>query len=105
MHGSKFMWITCVPLVWLVIVTFSAATQKIFSDNPAIGFLAQARKLTGQAAFNARLDAIVCAILLFLVAAILIDSVRVWAGIPRGTREARIAEAPFVLSQLRAEEL
>jgi carbon starvation protein len=105
MHGAKYMWITCVPLVWLVIVTFTAATQKIFSDNPAIGFLAQARRVAGQQAFNARLDAIVCTILLFLVAAILIDSLRVWAGILRGTREARIAEAPFVLSQLRAEEL
>jgi carbon starvation protein len=105
MHGAKYLWITCVPLVWLVIVTFTAAWQKIFSDNPAIGFLAQARKVTGQQAFNAQLDAIVCGILLFLVAAILVDSVRIWSGILRGTREARIAEAPFVLSQLRAEEL
>src|SRR5208283_3352726 len=25
MHGAKYMWITCVPLAWLVIVTFTAA--------------------------------------------------------------------------------
>jgi len=105
MHGPRFMWITCVPLVWLVIVTFTAATQKIFSPSPAIGFLEQARRLTGQAAFNARLDAIVCGVVLVLVAAILLDSIRIWTGIIRGTRPARIAEAPFVLSQLRAEEL
>ena len=24
MHGAKYMWITCVPLVWLVIVSFTA---------------------------------------------------------------------------------
>ena len=40
-----------------------------------------------------------------MVAIILIDSLRVWIGIFRGTREARVVEAPFVLSQLRAEEL
>ena len=119
MHGPKFMWITCAPLVWLVTVTFTAAWQKIFSPVPAIGFLAQADRLEaalrdGTAAnaatsriliFNARLDAVVCGILLVLVAAILLDSLRVWTGILRGTREARVCEAPFVLSQLQAEEL
>ena len=45
MHGSKFMWITCVPLAWLVVVTFTAAIQKIFSPIPAIGFLAQADRM------------------------------------------------------------
>src|SRR5687767_12591708 len=119
MHGPKFMWITCAPLVWLLTVTFTAAWQKIFSPIPAIGFLAQAERLeasllAGTAAnaavtkiliFNARLDAAVCGILLALVALILVDSIRIWTGIIRGTREARIVEAPFVLSQLRAEEL
>ena len=47
----------------------------------------------------------ICGILLVLVAAILADSLRIWIGILRGTREARIQEAPFVMSQLRAEEL
>jgi carbon starvation protein len=55
--------------------------------------------------FNARLDAAICGILLVLVATILVDSLRLWAGILRGTRPAEISEAPFVLSQLRAEEL
>ena len=55
--------------------------------------------------FNARLDAAVCGVLMVLVATILLDSLRVWIGILRGTREAHISEAPFVMSQLRAEEL
>jgi carbon starvation protein len=119
MRGPRYMWITCVPLAWLVTVTFTAAWQKIFSPVPAIGFLAQADRLeaalragTGANAattrvliFNARLDAAICGVLLLLVAVILVDSLRVWIGILRGTREARISEAPFVLSQLRAEEL
>jgi carbon starvation protein len=119
MHGPKFMWITCVPLAWLVLVTFTAAFQKIFSPVPAIGFLAQADLMessvragtvansaaTAALIFNARLDAVVCGVLLVLVAVILLDSVRVWYGILRGTREAQVCEAPFVMSQLRAEEL
>ncbi len=121
MHGARFLWITSVPLGWLLVVTFSAAWQKIFSPIPAIGFLAQAGKLenalrtgaltaakaaeTRTLIFNARLDAAVCGIFLVLVATILLDSVRVWVGILRGSREATVREAPFVLSQLRAEEL
>ena len=45
MHRAKYMWITCVPLAWLVSVTFTAGWQKIFSPVPAIGFLAQADQL------------------------------------------------------------
>jgi carbon starvation protein len=55
--------------------------------------------------FNARLDAALCGILLLMVATILLDSFRVWYGILRGTHAARVAEAPFVISRLRAEEL
>jgi carbon starvation protein len=121
MHRSRFMWITCVPLAWLVTVTFTAAGQKLFSSDPRIGFLAQADGLAaalqaGQVAaarvaetqsliFNARMDAMVCGLFLILVTTILIDSVRIWVGILRGTREARVTETPFVLSRLRPEEL
>src|SRR5215813_740235 len=45
MHRARYMWVTCVPLVWLVIVTFTASCEKIFSPLPRIGFLAQASQL------------------------------------------------------------
>jgi carbon starvation protein len=119
MHGAKYMWITCVPMVWLVSATFTAAWQKIFSPIPAIGFLAQADQLeaalhAGHAAgaaatrtliFNARLDAGVCGLFMVLVAVILADSVRVWAGILLGNGDRRVHEAPFVTSRLQTEEL
>jgi carbon starvation protein len=111
-HGARFMWVTAVPLVWLVVVCFTAGWQKIFSPLPALGFLAQADQLaagpqtssTAALIINARLDAAVTGIFLVLVATILIDSVRVWAGILGGTREAKTTETPFVPSAL-AEEL
>ncbi len=113
MHGAKFMWITCAPLVCLVTITFTAAWEKIFSPVPAIGLLAQAGSLaagpqtsaTAALIFNARLDAAICGLLLILVAVILADSLRVWYGILTGTRDSRVIEAPFVPSRLRPEEL
>ena len=119
MHGAKYLWITCVPLVWLVSATFAAAWQKIFSPIPAVGFLAQADRLeaalrAGKSAnaavtetliFNARLDALVCGVFLVLVTIILLDSIRIWAGILTGSRESTVSEAPFVVSDLRPEEL
>ena len=102
-------------------MTFSASYEKIFSDQPRIGFLAQAGQLqdalnAGKVAadqiaatqtqiFNARLDAVVCGIFIVLVALILIDSIRVWAGVLRGTRTATVTESPFIPTQLRPEEI
>ena len=54
--------------------------------------------------FNARLDAAITGLFVVMVAMILIDSVRIWAGILRGTRSARVVESPFVLSRLSPEE-
>jgi len=47
----------------------------------------------------------VCGVFMVLVAVILVDSLRVWTGILRGSRTAKVEEAPFVLSQLVPEEL
>jgi carbon starvation protein len=121
MHRARYMWVTCMPLVWLMIVTFTATYEKIFSPLPRIGFLAQASGLeaamqagkiaaekvaeTQTMIFNAKLDAAICGIFAVLVAMILVDSIRLWIGILRGTRQARVEESPFVLSQLRPEEV
>ena len=121
MHRAKYMWITCLPLAWLVIVTFTAGYQKIFSPLPRLGFLAQASKLQAELdagtvaaaqvgdvqalIFNNRLDAFMCGLFLVLVTVILIDSVRNWIGILRGVRDARVIEAPYVVSRLRGDEV
>jgi carbon starvation protein len=121
MHGARYVWITGLPLVWLVIVCFTAGYQKIFSDQPRLGFLADAARLqsaldagtiaagkvaeTNGQIFNDRLDAVVCGMFLVLVLLILADSLRVWYGILSGSKQARLEESPFVLTQLRPEEL
>jgi len=113
MRGLKYTWVTGVPLAWLVIVTFTAGWQKIFSPLPRVGFLAHAALLdrgartaeSARLAFNDRLDAVVCGLFVVLVAAILADSIRVWAGILRGARDVRVTEAPYMASHLRPEEI
>ena len=119
MHRLRYIFITLLPLTWLVAVTFSAGLLKIFSDDPHIGFLSHARALqallqTGQIAaakiaethaviFNERLDAALCALFLILVTIIITESVRTWFSLLRGTRPVITAESPFVLSTLEAE--
>ena len=44
----KFAWITTIPLTWLIIITTSAAYQKIFSDDIRIGFLASAQSMSNK---------------------------------------------------------
>lgn len=44
MKLDRFAWITVIPLVWVCTCTLTAAWQKIFHDNPRIGFLAHAEK-------------------------------------------------------------
>ena len=121
MHRMKYMWITCVPLAWLMTVTYTAALEKIFSDLPRIGFLAQARVLqanldAGKVAaekvaatqtmiFNAQIDAAICVVFLILVTIVVLDSVRGWIGILRGERDATVSETPFVATALRPEEV
>lgn len=121
MHRTKYMWITCVPLVWLVLVTYTAAWMKIFDPAPRMGFLAQADALEAALAagkiaaakvaatqtqiFNARLDAALCGIFLVLVTTILVDSILGWWRILSGARKSSSSETPFVQSALRAEEV
>jgi carbon starvation protein len=119
MHRSRYAWITLIPLVWLMSITFSAALEKIFSPEPRIGFLSHANALENALAagkivaakvaetraviFNERLDAVVCGIFLLLVALIVTDSVRVWYGLLRGTHVQVSSEVPFVASSLETE--
>jgi carbon starvation protein len=44
MKRQRYAWVTIVPAAWVAICTLTAGWQKIFSDNPAIGFLAHADK-------------------------------------------------------------
>jgi len=44
MKRDRYAWVTIVPAVWLLICTTYAGLIKIFDGNPAVGFVAQAKK-------------------------------------------------------------
>ncbi|MCH4247263.1 MAG: carbon starvation protein A [Acinetobacter populi] len=46
MKKQKYVWVTIVPTVFLFITCMTAGWQKIFHENPKIGFLAQANRFS-----------------------------------------------------------
>jgi carbon starvation protein len=101
---ARYAWTTLVPLAWLLAVTMTAGYQKVFSADPALGFLAQAdRFATALAAgtvpvaklaetraqiFNLRLDACVTVLFMALVALIVLEAGRAWYRELRGPARA-----------------
>jgi carbon starvation protein len=116
MNKARYVWITLVPMVWLVLATQVAGYQKMFDPNPRIGFLAEADRLggllgSGQVAperveatqrliFNNRLDAAVTALFAILVLVIVVDSAREWLAILNRRRVPVLHEAEYVPSAL-----
>ncbi|MFO1319686.1 MAG: carbon starvation CstA family protein [Burkholderiales bacterium] len=50
MGKIRSAWVTGLPLTWLAIICTSAAVEKVFSPNPAIGFWSGANKLAADLA-------------------------------------------------------
>jgi len=104
-----YVFVTLIPLFWLVAVTFTASWHKVLDPNPRIGFLSHARQLAAAGAnprliFNDRLDAAVTGILVVMVAMILLESALKCVRILTGGQSAFTKEAPFVMTKLAIEE-
>jgi carbon starvation protein len=113
MGKARYLFVTLIPLAWLVAVTFTASWHKMFDPNPRIGFLAHARQLASSATsspeisrliFNDRLDALVTGVLVFMVALVLLESVFLWTSVLSGRKLAGVKEVPFVATRFALEE-
>ncbi|WP_338581269.1 carbon starvation CstA family protein [Pseudomonas sp. MAG733B] len=112
MKRQRYVWVTLLPAVWLLICTTTAGFIKLFDANPAIGFLALAKKYSDALAngqvlapaknidqmqhviFNAYTNATLTALFLFVVFSILFFALKV--GIAAwGTKERTDKEAPY----------
>ena len=118
MGKGRFVLVTLLPLVWLVSATMTASYQKIWSPEPALGFLAHARFLSEQMAagaiaadkiggnarlmFNDRLDAMVTLVFASLVIVMLIESGRNWWLYASGRKRIVLNEGRVELSRLTA---
>ncbi|VVO92019.1 carbon starvation CstA family protein [Pseudomonas fluorescens] len=112
MKRQRYVWVTMLPAVWLLICTVTAGYIKLFDANPAIGFLALAKKYSDALAngqvlapaksidqmqhviYNAYTNATLTALFLFVVFSILFFALKV--GIAAwGTKERTDKEAPY----------
>jgi carbon starvation protein len=115
MGRLKWIWVTLLPMAWLVIITMTASYQKIFSANARIGFLAQASAMAAQLAagkvaaakiadtqrliFNLRLDAAVTAVLAGMILVLLVEALGQWYAILSRSKEPVLQETPYVATQ------
>ena len=115
MGKLKWIWVTLLPMAWLVIITMTASYQKIFSANARIGFLSQANAIAAQLAagkvaaakiadthrniFNLRLDAVVTAVLAAMILVLLVEALAQWYAILSRGKAPVLQETPYVATQ------
>ncbi len=107
MGKIRYSWVTLVPLAWLTAATLSAGWQKVFSADPALGFLAHAASVAtannpnaARMIFNDRLDAGLALFFMAIVVVILLASAREWFLIAAKKKAPSVKEAPYVESRL-----
>jgi carbon starvation protein len=116
---ARFVWVTALPLTWLVLVTSVAAWEKLFSPDLRVGFLShaadleaqlQAGSLTGAAAaqapqliFNDRLDAALTLFFLITVWVLVVETARICHASLTGKRCPPLAETPHVQTRLAGD--
>src|SRR5213080_1097423 len=115
MGRLRWIWVTLLPMAWLVTITMIASYQKIFHADPRIGFLAQARVLGEQIArgavppdrialterliFNNQLDAAVTGLFVVLILFLIAEALYEWYRILSGRKVATLQETPHVRTQ------
>jgi carbon starvation protein len=116
----KWAWVTGIPLAWDATVTLTASYQKVFSDNPKIGFFAQRDAFNDaiakgdvlppaknmdemhQVVTNSTVDGILAALFATMIIIVILDSARIWIKALRAGGHLPTFEVPAVPSRLAA---
>jgi len=106
---GRYAWVTLAPLAWVLLVTLAAGWQKVFADDPRLGFLSHAESVAEQVAagsmeaargarliFNDRLDALVAIAFMLVTVLVVAASAREWVLVLTRRRPAVAKETPFV---------
>jgi carbon starvation protein len=116
----KWAWVTAIPLAWDAAVTLTASWQKVFSDNPKLGFfsqrdtyqqaidrgevLAPAQNMDDMRTIvtNSTVDGILAALFAVLIVVVILDASRVWVKAIRARAPLPSTEAPAVPARIVA---
>ncbi|GGT81634.1 MULTISPECIES: carbon starvation CstA family protein [Streptomyces] len=116
----KWAWVTGIPLAWDVAVTLTASWQKIFSEDPRVGFFAQRDKYQAgidadkvlppakslddmhTVVTNSTVDGVLSALFAILIIVVIADAGRVCLKAIRNPEGVRLAEEPHTESKLVA---
>jgi carbon starvation protein len=106
---ARHVWVTLLPLTWLLTATLTAGWQKVFAADPRLGFLSHAAMVADQVAagtttatlgarliFNDRLDAVLTVTFMIITVLVLLSSAREWMLIVTRRKPAVGRESPFV---------
>jgi carbon starvation protein len=112
----KHALVTALPLIWLIIITTSAAYQKIFSDDIRVGFFAAANHMSTQLLngtlsaekaavapqliFNQHLDAYLTLFFVVVLWIVVIDMMNISRRYLQGKKVLSSSEAPYVKTVL-----
>lgn len=114
MGRKRYIWVSLLPLCWLLSVTMTAGYQKIFSADPRLGFLSAAAQYQSQIAAGGTakqiadwqhlltsqyVNAAVTGVFLLLVILIVLTAARLWVQLLSGRRQAVLREEPYVALQ------
>ncbi len=116
----KWAWVTGIPLAWDATVTLTASYQKVFSDDPKIGFFAQrdtykealdAGEVLPPAldadqmqaiVTNSTVDGILAALFATLIIVVILDASRIWIKAIRAREPLPSTEVEYVESKIVA---
>jgi carbon starvation protein len=115
MERLRWICVTMIPMLALIIITMTSSYQKIFSTNPRIGFLSGASDLgeriasgiipvakvaeTHRLMFNLRLDAAVTSVLVLMIVLLIFEALVQWYGILSRRKAAVLHESPYVATR------
>ncbi len=113
MKRERYLWIPALPTAWLLVCTLTAGWQKLFHENPKIGFIANARRFSDafghgevlapaktleemqRVIFNNYIDAALCALFMLVLVSTVFFGLRA-AFRARGSATPTAQETPYV---------
>ncbi len=113
---ARYIWVTAIPLAWLMLVTSTAALEKIFSSDVRIGYLAAARDwsaklgsgmldsekalVAGKMIFNQYVLTALTSFFLIILWVVVLDMIRMCVYYKTGKDMLPSSEIPYIRNKV-----